>query len=139
MVTHNLNATATSAAASVTVTAPPPTIVLTSPAAGTTYTLGQSVSLSAQATSPQTTLSRIEFYSDATLIRTTPVTGGVSSVTANLTWPVTGVGPHALSAKVLTAVGGTATSASVNISVSDLAVTLVQPYTGQVFQVGCQL
>lgn len=135
-VTDNLNATATSAGASVTVTAPPPTIVLTSPTAGTTYALGQSVLLTAQATSPQTTLSRIEFYSDATLISTTPVAGGVSSVTANLTWPATGAGPHALSAKVFTAVGGTATSASVNISVSDLAVTLIQPYTGQVFQVG---
>ena len=90
--------------------------------------------LTAAATAPQRSISRVEFYSDGTLISGTPVTGGPSAINVDLTWTNAPSGTHALSAKVLTSDDASATSPSVNIAVSDLVVAVVEPYVGQFYQ-----
>ena len=137
--TDNLGATATSATVAITVTAPPPTVTLTAPVIGALYSLGQPIVLAAQASAPQRSISRVEFYSDGAPIGSAPVTGGPSAINVDLSWTGATVGPHALSARVLTSDGASATSNGVNVTVSDLAVILTEPYAGQAFQTPAQV
>ena len=130
----NLGTTTTSAAVAVTVSAPPPTVSLTAPRDGATYASGQSIVLSAAASAPQRSISRVEFYNNGILISSTQVNGGPSATNVNLTWNSATSGSHVLTAKVFTIDGASVTSASVNITVSDLAVNLTEPYAGQVYQ-----
>ena len=49
----------------------------------------------------------------------------LTATLCSLTWSGAALGTHALSAKVVATDGGNATSALVNVTVSDLAVTLL--------------
>lgn len=124
-----------SAAVRVTVTAHTPTITLSAPAPGAHYALGQPIVLTAQASTPGHILDRVEFYADGTRIGTVAAAGNVASIIANLTWSSAGAGAHALSAKVFATDGTNATSSTVTITVSDLGVTLPEPFAGQIYQV----
>ena len=132
--TDNLGATMTSATANVSVSAMPPTVSLTAPQSGASYAPGQAIVLTAAASAPQRSISRVEFYSDGTLIRGTAVTGATSAINVDLTWTSATSGAHTLTAKVFTVDGATALSGEVAISVTDLKVTVSEPYTGQVYQ-----
>ena len=133
--TDNLGVTATSTPVTVIVTAAlaPPTVVLTFPVNGAEYALGQAITFTAQASTPGRKIDHIEFYSDGSLLGSTPVTAGFASATTQLTWPGASLGAHVLSAKVVATDGTSATSAPVNVSVSDLATSLVEPTPGQVY------
>ncbi len=110
------------------------TISLTAPATGAQYPLGQPIVLTAQASTPGHILDRVEFYADGTRIGSVTLASNVSSVIANLNWTSATAGAHVLSAKVFATDGTNATSPTVSITVSDLAVTLVEPFPGQVYQ-----
>ncbi|WP_229858833.1 cellulose binding domain-containing protein, partial [Streptomyces anandii] len=91
----------------------PPVTVLTSPAAGATYTRGDAVPLAATAAAADdATVSKVEFYDDTTLLGTdtsAPYTFSASGLT---------VGSHSLVAKAYDSLGASAESAPVGITVA---------------------
>ena len=83
-------ARSTSSAANVTVTNPPPTIALTSPANGASYTAPATINLAASVTANGHTITKVQFYNGATLLgedTTAPYTFTWSSVTAGSLQP----------------------------------------------------
>ncbi|MEP6636458.1 MAG: Ig-like domain-containing protein, partial [Acidobacteriota bacterium] len=133
--TDNLGVSAISSPINVTVVAgSSPSISLTAPQNGAQFAQGQAIVLTANATTPAKTIDRVEFYADATLLRAVTVPGSVAAATVNFTWSGAVVGAHALSARVFATDGANATSPTVNVTVSDLAVVLTEPYAGQVYQ-----
>ncbi|MFF9407515.1 glycoside hydrolase family 48 protein [Streptomyces anandii] len=91
----------------------PPVTVLTSPAAGATYTQGDAVPLAATAAAADdAAVSKVEFYDDTTLLGT--------DTSAPYTFSAVGltVGSHSLAAKAYDSLGASAESAPVGITVA---------------------
>ena len=131
--TDGVGTVATAAGIPVTVLPPAPTILLAAPSNGAVYAPGQTIVLNVNATTPQSTIARIEFDSDGAAIQTINAVAGVSTGTFSLNWTGATPGTHALTAKVYSTSGGSATSASASVTVADLAVALLEPAPGQVF------
>ena len=121
-----------SSAAAVTVGAPPntpPTVALTSPAFGATFTAPASIAISATAAATVTnaTISKVDFYNGASLLGTaltTPYT---------FTWTAVPTGSYSLTARATDSLGSVATSAAVSVTVSApgvLTVSLSTPLSG---------
>jgi uncharacterized repeat protein (TIGR03806 family) len=93
-------------------TNPPPTVVLSSPTAGSTFTAAASLSITAAADAPYNPLSYVSFYTNGSLI------GSVTNAPYALT--VTGLpaGDYSLTASATDGSGLTATSAPVAITVT---------------------
>jgi len=111
-----------------------PSVVLTSPASGTTYTAGTNVALAATANDPDGVIAKLEFYRNGSLL-----IGTVSSSPYQLTWPNVSAGNYTLSAKAYDNRNGTATSAPVTITVlanKPPAVTMTQPIAGAFYGEG---
>ena len=112
-----------------------PTVSLSSPAAGTTFTSAQTVTITANA-SDNVGVSRVEFYNGATLLKndtTSPY---------DVPWTISSAnnGIHTLTAKAYDAAGNSKVSsaviATVNIPVQDLSaptVSLTSPTAGTTF------
>ena len=132
-VTDGAGTVATAAGIPVTVLPPVPTISLTAPSNGAVYAPAQTIVLNVNATTPQSTIARVEFDSDGVAIQTINASAGLSTGTFSLNWTGATSGTHALTAKVFSTSGGSATSASVSVTVVGLAVTLLEPAAGQVF------
>ncbi|WP_425451446.1 glycoside hydrolase family 48 protein [Sphaerisporangium album] len=90
----------------------PPTVALTSPTAGQTFTAPATVNLAANAADSDGTVSKVDFYSGTTLLGT--------DTTAPYTYSWTGVaaGDYSLTAKATDNAGATTTSSPVGITVS---------------------
>ncbi|MGW0822594.1 glycoside hydrolase family 48 protein [Streptomyces sp. NPDC002845] len=100
----------------------PPITVLTSPAAGATYSQGDPVPLAATAAAADdATITRVEFYDDTTLLGT--------DTTAPYTHSATGlaVGSHSLVAKAYDSLGASASSAPVGIMVASGPAVVASP------------
>jgi hypothetical protein len=112
----NLGAATRSGTASITVSPSNglPSVSLVSPAEGASLAAGSSVTVSANASDGDGTVSKVEFFAGATLIgtATTPSSGNLYSVT----WSNVAPGAHALTAKATDNAGGSTTSAAVNVS-----------------------
>jgi len=107
-------ASATSAAVNITVNAAnaPPTVSLTSPASGATFTAPATISISASASDPENQLARVEFYSGSTLL------GTDTAAPFSFTWSSVAAGTYSLTARAYDAAGATANSAAVSVVVS---------------------
>lgn len=107
--------TTTSASRTIAVSAPnqAPTVSLTAPAAGATYTAPAAISTAANAADPDGTIARVEFLRGTTVIGT--------DTTAPYTASETGVpaGTYALTARAVDNAGASTTSATVTVTVSD--------------------
>ncbi|MEK7952070.1 Calx-beta domain-containing protein [Luteolibacter soli] len=90
----------------------PPSIVLTSPSAGSSFNAGDNVTLTANVAGGSMAITAVEFYRDATLI------GSDNSSPYSATWSGATAGNFTLTAKV-TYTGGGVTSAGSAISVVD--------------------
>jgi len=108
--TDNLGAQTTSSAVPITVNAPP-TVSLTSPANGATFTAPASITLTANAADTDGTVTSVEFYQGTTLITT------LSAAPYTFTWTNVPQGAYVLTAKATDDRGATTTSAPVNITV----------------------
>jgi hypothetical protein len=89
----------------------PPTVALTAPGNGATYTAPATVTLTASASDPENRLTKVEFYQGTSLLN--------SDTTApyTFTWSSVPAGSYALEAIAYDADGGSTTSAIVNITV----------------------
>jgi regulation of enolase protein 1 (concanavalin A-like superfamily) len=122
--TYSLTAVATDASGSKTTssavtidvrtaTNKPPTVSLTSPSSGATFTAGATISLAATASDPENALARVEFYRGTTLISsdtTSPYTA---------TWTGAAAGTYSLTAVAVDAAGNRTTSGAVSITVGN--------------------
>lgn len=108
-----LNASTTSAAVTVTVseTNTPPTVSLTAPANGSSYTAPAAITLNATA-SDNNGISKVEFYNGASLLGT--------DTTSPYSWALTNVaaGSYSYTAKAFDSLNATTTSAAVSVSVN---------------------
>ncbi len=130
----NLNAVGTSTAVVVTVNAPnaAPTVNLTSPTVGATFTAPATVSLGATAADSDGSISKVEFYRGATLVATV---NGAGPYTASDTG-VAG-GSYSYTARAYDNAGGITTSAAVAVTVNNPnvapTVNLTSPTVGATF------
>ena len=88
-----------------------PTVALTTPTTGASFTAPANLTLTATASDPENRLARVEFYSGATLI------GAVSEAPFSMTWPSVAAGTYSLTAMAVDLDGGTATSTTATVSV----------------------
>jgi hypothetical protein len=112
--TDNTAATTTSATVSVTVNAAanqPPTVSITSPANGATFTAGANMTITASAADSNGSVTRVDFYRGTTLIAQD------SSAPYSATWSSAAAGSYALTAIAYDNGGASTTSAAVNVTV----------------------
>jgi chitinase len=107
--THAVADTLTVKAAS---TNQPPSVSLTSPANGATYTAPASIPITASASDPQNQLTKVEFYNGPTLL------GSAAAAPYSYTWGSVGAGTYSLTAMAYDAAGLKTQSAAVSLTVS---------------------
>ncbi len=115
VVTDNLGATATSTPVSIIVNATGnalPTVSMTSPTNGASYTAPASVTLMAAAADSDGSVAKVEFYAGAIKL------GEALSAPYTLTWSGVAAGSYSLTAVVTDNLGATATSTPVSITVT---------------------
>ena len=115
----NVGAVTTSTAATVTVSAPanvPPTVALTSPATGATFTAPATISLMVTAADSDGTVSKVEFYNGATLL------GTATTAPYSYTWTSVTAGSYTLTAKAYDNLNAVTTSTAATVTVTVPAV-----------------
>jgi regulation of enolase protein 1 (concanavalin A-like superfamily) len=90
----------------------PPTVSLTTPASGATYTAPASVAFSATASDPENSLARVEFYSGTTRL------GTDTTAPYAYTWSSVPAGTYSVHAVAYDTAGASASSATRSITVS---------------------
>lgn len=112
----NAGASTTSAAVSITVrtatTNQPPTVSITSPSNGASFTAPASITISANAADADGSIARVEFYHGSTLIasdNTSPY---------SISWSSVAAGSYTLTARAFDNAGASTTSAAVSITVT---------------------
>ena len=129
----NAGATATSAARSITVNNnQPPTVSLTAPANGATFTAPATVAISAAASDADGTIARVDFFAGTTLV------GTATASPYNFTWNNVAAGTYSLTAVARDDSGATTTSAARTITVNSPpnqapTVSLTAPANGASF------
>jgi regulation of enolase protein 1 (concanavalin A-like superfamily) len=112
------NATATFDNVTVTVASPPPpannppTVALTSPANGATYTAPATVNFAASASDSDGTIAKVDFYSGTRLI------GTATTAPYGMTWSNVPAGTYSLTAVATDNSGATTSSSAVSITVN---------------------
>ncbi len=91
----------------------PPSVSITSPANGATFTSPASITINANASDSDGTINRVEFYQGTTLLGTDTV------APYSFTWSNVAAGSYALSARAIDNASATTTSATVNITVNN--------------------
>jgi regulation of enolase protein 1 (concanavalin A-like superfamily) len=90
----------------------PPTVSLTTPASGATYTAPASVAFAATASDPENSLARVEFYSGSTLLYTD------TTAPYGYTWSSVPAGSYSVRAVAYDTSGASASSATRSVTVS---------------------
>src|SRR6185312_8295322 len=90
----------------------PPTVTLTAPANGTSYTAPANMTLTATASDPEGKLAKVEFYRGSTLL------GTDTSSPFSFSWTNVAAGSYSLTAVAYDTAGAKRTSAAVSIAVS---------------------
>ncbi|MEH0165831.1 Ig-like domain-containing protein [Roseateles microcysteis] len=114
--TDNSGASTTSIPVSITVNASanvPPSVSLTAPTSGTSYTSPASITLTATASDSDGSVSKVEFYAGAAKI------GESSSAPHSFSWSGVAAGSYTLTARAIDNTGASATSSSVTVTVND--------------------
>jgi hypothetical protein len=109
----------------------PPTVSLTSPAAGATFTAPATINLAATASDPEGQLARVEFFSGATQL------GVDTTAPYSFTWSNVAAGTYSLRAVAYDTAGANAATATVSVTVQSPngapSVTLTSPASGATF------
>ncbi|WP_225844496.1 glycoside hydrolase family 48 protein [Streptomyces sp. HPF1205] len=102
----------------------PPLPVLTSPAAGATYSAGATIPLAATAVAADSaTITKVEFYSNDTLLATD------TTAPYSFDWPAVAAGDYSVYAKAYDSLGASAESTPVGIHVASGPSLVVSPST----------
>jgi hypothetical protein len=128
----NSGASTTSAAISITVNNALPTVSLTAPVNGSTFTAAATINLAATASDSNGTITKVEFFNGSTLIRTdpgAPYTASVTGLTA---------GTYSFTARATDNDGAVVTSTASTLTVNPApnvspAVSITSPVKGAVF------
>jgi len=108
-----------------------PTVVLTQPANGATFTAPATVNLAASASDSDGSVTKVEFFSGQTKL------GEDTTAPFTYTWSGAGVGAYGLTARATDDLGGVTTSLASNITVNPgnaaPTVALTQPSNGATF------
>jgi regulation of enolase protein 1 (concanavalin A-like superfamily) len=124
---HNTAALATATFSNVTVQSPsgsaPPSVALTAPANGATFTAPATIALAATASDPDNGVSQVEFFAGTTLI------GTDTTSPYNANWTSVPAGTYSLTAVARDAGGLTTTSAARTVTVSPSGQTDTTPPT----------
>ena len=96
----------------------PPTVSLTSPANGATFTAPATISISANASDSDGTVAKVDFFANSTLL------GMSTTAPYGITWSNASAGTYSLTAVATDNSGATTTSAVVSIAVNDPTSTL---------------
>ena len=107
-----------------------PTVVITAPANGATYTAPATITISANATDTDGTISRVDFYQGTIYL------GRATTPPYSLTWSSVAGGTYALTAIAIDNAGATKTSAAVSISVTGAKLIVTSPAPGSVVDAG---
>ena len=113
--TDNLGAVKTSAPVNITIQPganSPPTVSITSPAGGATFTAPASVTINADAADSDGSVTKVDFYNGSTLL------GTDTTSPYSFSWTSVPEGSYTLTAKATDNVGGATTSAPVSITVN---------------------
>lgn len=94
----------------------PPTVSLTSPTSGATFTAPANITISASAADSDGTISQVQFYQGTTLIAVD------ASAPFSTTWSNVAAGSYSLTAKAIDNKGATTTSSPVSLTVNAMAV-----------------
>ena len=115
----------------------PPTVSLSSPASGASFSAGTTIPVSATASDANGTVSRVQFYAGTTLI------GTDTSSPYSVSWPNVATGSYTLSAVATDNAGATRTSATRTVTVTSStppsssnqppSVSMTSPSFGAVF------
>jgi chitodextrinase len=112
--TDNQDGTAVSTASSITVTAKPnqnPSIAISSPAGNASFTEGESVTISVNATDSDGSIAKVEFFAGTTKI------GETTTAPFAFNWTNLGTGTYSLTAKATDNQNGSVTSEAVSVTV----------------------
>lgn len=101
----------------------PPSVTLTAPANGATFTAPASITLTANA-SDSDGISQVDFYQGAMLLGTSKV------APYTVTWTNVPGGSYSLTARAFDKLGASATSAAISVTVSGAKVTVTSPANG---------
>ena len=110
----------------------PPTVTLTAPASGSTFTAPATITLSATASDPENRLSKVDFYNGSTLL------GTDTTAPFSFTWNSVAAGTYQLKATATDADSGSASSAVATVTVGSVTnqpptVSLTAPTNGSTF------
>jgi glucose/arabinose dehydrogenase/regulation of enolase protein 1 (concanavalin A-like superfamily) len=100
----------------------PPSVSLTSPANGATFTAPANIPISATASDTDGTITQVDFYRGSNLI------GTDTTSPYGITWNNVAAGSYSLTAKATDNSGGTGTSTAVNITVQPAGGTIPAPW-----------
>lgn len=131
---HVAGTLATATFDNVTPTASPgsPTVSITSPANGATFTAPATINITASASEPNGTIAKVDFYNGSTLL------GSSTTSPYGVTWSNVGAGTYSLTAVATDGQGATATSPAVSITVTAAAdtpptVSITSPANGATY------
>ena len=132
--TDNNGGKTTSTAATITVGNQPPTATITAPTTGTVVNAPGSITINANATDPDGTISKVEFYNGATLLNTD------TAAPFSYTWTGVAAGTYTLTAKAYDNLTATGTSTAVAVTVNaQPSVSMTAPTAGQLFAPGSSI
>jgi hypothetical protein len=110
-----------------------PVAAITAPTSNQAFSVGQAITITATASDPDGTISKLEFIADGAVI------GSVSGAPFSKVWSGATAGAHALSVRATDNVGAVTLSAPLAITVSATTlpvVSIVSPTTGDVVSAG---
>jgi fibronectin type 3 domain-containing protein len=131
--TDNLNKTGTSSPISITVSGPnaPPSVTITSPANGATFTAPASIQINATASDSDGTVTKVDFYQNGNLL------GTDTTSPYSFTWSNVAAGSYSLTAVATDNLNMTGTSTPISITVSGPnvppSVSITSPVNGATF------
>jgi len=111
---YDAGSTTASSPANVAVTNPAPTVALTSPTNGASYTAPATINLAASVTANGHSITKVQFYSGAALL------GAAALPPYNFTWTNVSAGNSSLTARAVYDSGSTVDSSPANINVTGL-------------------
>src|ERR1700734_3576780 len=103
-----------------------PAVAITSPAAGASFTPGSNVTITASASEPNNSISKVEFFETPQPSGTATLLGTATASPYSFTWTDVPAGDYSLTAEAFDSAGNTATSAAVSVAVVSATSTAPQ-------------